>query len=231
MGESEIPECAKCPVFRCDHRRGNQRARRPDFCPTVNYAGAIGETVAEHEARDDYSRISWACDEVVNAGYGEWPRVREVMEFARLLGIEKLGLAFCVGLREEGKLLAEVLKENGFQVASVCCMVGEVPREAYGLELKEGRSDIMCSPLAQAEVLNREGTELNIILGLCLGHDILFQRASKADTTTLVVKDRLLGHNPVTALHLFRSYFREKLTLKAEAPHHPKVKGKDSAYS
>jgi uncharacterized metal-binding protein len=62
--------------------------------------------------------------------------------------------------------------------------------------------DRTCNPIMQAEVLNREKTELNIMLGLCLGHDILFLRNCTAETTPLVVKDRALGHNPVAALYL-----------------------------
>jgi uncharacterized metal-binding protein len=40
-----------------------------------------------------------------------------------------------------------------------------------------------------------------VIVGLCLGHDMLFTMNSKAPVTTLIVKDRLLGHNPVIALY------------------------------
>jgi uncharacterized metal-binding protein len=42
---------------------------------------------------------------------------------------------------------------------------------------------------------------MNLIVGLCLGHDILFTMNSKAPVTTLIVKDRMLGHNPVIALY------------------------------
>ncbi len=71
-----------------------------------------------------------------------------------------------------------------------------------GLEIeKTDYRGLYCNPIAQAEVLNREGTELNFILGLCLGHDILFTRQSKAPVSTLIVKDRVTGNNPAAALH------------------------------
>ena len=60
--------------------------------------------------------------------------------------------------------------------------------------------------LLQAELLNNAGTDLNLIVGLCLGHDIVFTQHSKAPVTTLIVKERLLGHNPVIAL--YSSYHR-----------------------
>ncbi|MEZ4527485.1 MAG: DUF1847 domain-containing protein [Desulfobacterales bacterium] len=45
----------------------------------------------------------------------------------------------------------------------------------------------------QAMVLNQESTELNVMLGLCVGHDSLFLKYAKALCTVLVVKDRVLG--------------------------------------
>ena len=43
-------------------------------------------------------------------------------------------------------------------------------------------------------------------MGLCVGHDSLFYQHAKAVTTTLVVKDRVLMHNPVSALYTADSY-------------------------
>jgi uncharacterized metal-binding protein len=34
-----------------------------------------------------------------------------------------------------------------------------------------------------------------------MGHDVLFSKYTHAPATTLVVKDRVLGHNPVGALY------------------------------
>ena len=42
---------------------------------------------------------------------------------------------------------------------------------------------------------------MRVLMGLCVGHDILFAQRSAAPCTTLVVKDRALVHNPVAALH------------------------------
>jgi uncharacterized metal-binding protein len=63
----------------------------------------------------------------------------------------------------------------------------------------------------QAEVLNGEKTELNVMVGLCLGHDILFIRNFKADVTPLIVKDRVIGHNPIAALYTSQTYYKSRL--------------------
>ena len=39
-------------------------------------------------------------------------RVEEVMEFARRLGIKKLGVATCAGLLSESAVLAKILRSN-----------------------------------------------------------------------------------------------------------------------
>jgi len=97
-------------------------------------------------------------------------------------------------------------------VASVICMVGRTPKEFLGIredqKVNIGEFESMCSPIAQAKVLNKAKTDFNIIFGLCVGHDSLFMRYSNALCTTLVTKDRVTGHNPLAALNLHRSYYR-----------------------
>jgi len=71
----------------------------------------------------------------------------------------------------------------------------------------------MCDPIGQAIILNDNKTDLNIICGLCMGHDILFSKYSKALVTTFIVKDRVLAHNPIGALN---KYYRNKLKSRLE---------------
>ncbi len=130
------------------------------------------------------------------------PRIKELVEFAKLLGFKKIGIAFCAGLRDEAGRVAEVLEKHGFTVVSAVYKCGAVDKTQLGVdkEYKIGNPEEFesaCNPLLQAELLNRAKTEVNVIVGLCLGHDMLFTMNSKAPVTTLIVKDRLLGHNPV----------------------------------
>jgi hypothetical protein len=62
-----------------------------------------------------------------------------------------------------------------------------------------GIMEPMCTPIAQAEVLNTEKVDLAILLGLCVGHDTLFLKYCHVPCTVLAVKDRVLGHNPLAA--------------------------------
>jgi uncharacterized metal-binding protein len=70
--------------------------------------------------------------------------------------------------------------------------------------------EAMCNPIGQAMLCNQAGTQLNLIIGLCIGHDILFAKYSEAMATTLIVKDRVLGNNPASAV--YSKYIRNKMT-------------------
>jgi uncharacterized metal-binding protein len=160
-------------------------------------------------------RISQEAARVEATGYCKWSRIEETMEFANRIGVNKLGIAYCIGLKREAAILARIYERNGFEVASVCCKTGSIPKEEIGLKdedkIRPGTYEALCNPIGQAEVLNAEETGLNVIVGLCVGHDSLFIKHSKALVTCLVAKDRVLAHNPVGALYTSESYYRKKV--------------------
>jgi uncharacterized metal-binding protein len=138
------------------------------------------------------------------------------------MGYKKLGVAFCIGLEKDAELLSTILSYY-FEVSSACCKVCDIDKSYFALERLHNESaahekanaaiepegEAMCNPIGQALVLNKEKTDLNIILGLCIGHDILFTQHSAAPVTTLAVKDRVLAHNPLGAL--YAGYYLKKL--------------------
>lgn len=140
--------------------------------------------------------------------YMQKTRFEELILYAKEMGYEKLGLAFCVGLENEAKIIQKIL-ENDFEVFSVCCKVSAIDKEKYDLDkLHPGNFDPTCNPIIQADILKNKGTQLNIIIGLCIGHDILFTQHSAAPVTTLIVKDRVLAHNPAGAI--YSNYYLKK---------------------
>ncbi len=127
-------------------------------------------------------------------------RVEEIVRFARKMKYDHLGIAFCVGCGREASALHKLL-DGAFRVTSVCCKVCGIDKDAFNLQkMREDTLEVMCNPQGQADLLNRAKTNLNILVGLCVGHDILFTDNSKAPVTTLVVKDRALVNNPAGAL-------------------------------
>jgi uncharacterized metal-binding protein len=141
------------------------------------------------------------------------PRIRETVEFAARMGYKRLGLAFCAGLTREAEVVQQIFQTNGFEVVSAICKSGRVPKSSLGLGQSEhidtqAGEETMCHPVLQAYLLNHFRTELNILLGLCVGHDSLLLQHAQAPCTVLAAKDRLLGHAPLTAIYTYTSYYR-----------------------
>ena len=200
--------CSDCTRLECrhDYPRGI-----PPYCLATKYRDVIEKTKTEY-GNADVSDLYLAGGRVIAKGYGEWPRIQEAIEFARELNLSKIGLVSCIALVSELGLVTQLFTGAGFDVVSSACQIGRVSPEDRGVSLDTtDHRGLNCNPIAQAEICNNAGTQLNFILGLCLGHDILFMRHSKAPASVLIVKDRVTGHNPAAVLyadHLRRSLFK-----------------------
>jgi len=209
------PQCAKCKIVYCvaSPREEINENLLPSFCPMRNAEQAIRS--AQVMYNDERVKKLYLVSSIIEKKAYEvvrgtlmpvYPRIREIIEFCKMIDAKKLGVAFCTGLHDEAARVTTVLEESGFTVLSVRCKCGaidktdlSIPRE-YKIR-DPNKYEAACNPIAQAQILNEAGTDLNIIVGLCVGHDILFTMHSKAPVTTLIVKDRLLGHNPLIALY------------------------------
>jgi uncharacterized metal-binding protein len=164
--------------------------------------------VARSPSRD-VSTLMEVAHDLQPDKHERWCRIREAMEFARQLGAKHIGLSFCVGLRSEAAVLTRILEANGFEVTSVCCKTGAVPKSELGIQdheqIRPNQPEMMCNPLAQAELLNRERVELAFIVGQCVGHDSATIGQLEAPAVCVVTKDRVLGHNTAAALYQLES--------------------------
>ncbi len=196
--------CINCHTGNCDF----MDSRYPNFCLTTNMdEGILAEAMACYDDEEN-RRVAIASAEVESDFYCKYTRVEEIMEFARRIGAQKIGIAGCLGLHKEFRILAEIFTNHGFEVYGVGCKAGAQPKVSIGIPercVKNGPN--MCNPILQAKILNKVGTDLNVIVGLCVGHDSLFIKYSDALVTTAVTKDRVLGHNPVAALYTADTYY------------------------
>lgn len=201
--------CIDCGVVNCDV----QNKSYPKFCLTTENLneGILEEALALYEEEENHKVMAHAAN-VEAQYYGMMTRVEETAEFAKRMGFKKIGIATCVGLISESRVLASILRKKGFEVFGIACKAGAIDKTRVGIDescKKIGAN--MCNPIHQAKRLNAEKTELNIVMGLCVGHDSLFNKYSDALVTTLVTKDRVLGHNPAAALYTVQSYYRRLL--------------------
>ena len=152
----------------------------------------------------DNAVLDSVAQQVSREGKGKWCRVEETIELAHRLGATRLGIVFCSGFVDEARILNRVLTANSFEVSSSCCKTGAVPKEELGIldsqKVCPGSPEMTCNPLTQAELLDREGVELVLLLGQCVGHDSATMAHLKAPAICLVAKDRVLAHNTVAAV-------------------------------
>lgn len=195
---------------------------RPGNCPADSFPGEVEDAVGVLKGEGEDARIAFVAARVEGLCYqpipgsdavnARWTRVEDTIAFAKLMGYQRIGIATCIGLLEESERLVAILKAQGFTPLSVCCKAGSVDKKELGLaeedKVRPGTFEPACNPIAQAEICNTLATDMNIIVGLCVGHDMLFNKHSQAPVTTLVVKDRVTGHNPVAVLYGQNFYYK-----------------------
>lgn len=206
---TEKRSCVDCGILNCQTRDREY----PEFCLTTELTPETVEKVRRLYEDEENNRVSVVSAQIENEFYLQYTRLQEVMEFSKRMGFHKIGIATCVGLIEESRTLARILRKNGFEVYGAVCKIGSFLKADVGVSeddmTKTGA--VMCNPIMQAEVLNQAGTDFNVVMGLCVGHDSLFYKYSEALVTTLVAKDRVLAHNPVGALYQANAYYKSKL--------------------
>lgn len=92
-----------------------------------------------------HSEIVKAAAELVDSGRaGTLSRMEEIIQFAKRMNYQKLGIAYCYGMEKQAKEIESVLIDEWFDVTAVSCSVG-------GLKQSEVNSDscihkVSCNP-------------------------------------------------------------------------------------
>lgn len=200
--------CIDCGVGNCHY--GDKTF--PDFCISMDMPqDVLADAMAQYEIEEN-RKAAIAAAEVEAENYCRMTRVQEIVEFAKKMGFRKIGIANCIGLRHEAGVAARIFRSHGFEVYGAACKAGMQSKQKVGIpETCNVVGANMCNPILQAKLLNHAKTDLNVLIGLCVGHDSLFYKHSDALVTTLVAKDRVLGHNTVAALYQADKYYLNKL--------------------
>ncbi|MDR3175134.1 MAG: DUF1847 domain-containing protein [Desulfovibrio sp.] len=218
MKSKKTPNCAHCGVLSC---RSNDEASFPSFCLTKHVDPALLQTAMDvYAGNEEYLRLARVSTILEGETYGRLSRVEETIEFISRMRYRTVGIASCVGLMAETSLFVRILEREGIENFTVGCKIGAQDKTAIGVpeekKLNGGCGhESMCNPVMQAKVLAARKTDFNIVIGLCVGHDSLFITHSQAPVTVMIVKDRVLGHNPVAALYTSNgmySRFKKRIT-------------------
>ena len=217
--EELTPSCAKCPYPSPERLCKIEGGKGLASCPTTNKKELLEKSMALYEDPDvlrfaqNASIQEAACYQRLDEKSVKplKPRILEIAEFAYKMEYKRLGLIFCVGLAAEAKAVDKFYSIRGFEMVSVVCKAGRTPKEAIGLneeqKIHPNTFEPMCNPIYQAEIVNDEKVDFNILMGLCVGHDSLVIKHLEAPVTILAVKDRLMGHNPLAAVYNMNSYY------------------------
>ena len=198
MEKTMSPRCGRCETKEC-------RDGKDCFSQAGNHKQLYQDS--------QIAELHRAASTIEGRYYGKKTRLGEIILFAKELGYLKIGLAFCIGLSEEAKVIDEILSRH-FEVVSVCCKVCGIDKKDFDLhQISPENYEVMCNPAGQAQLLNNAKTQFNVLCGLCVGHDAIFAKVSEAPVTTLIAKDRVLAHNPAAAIYCqyIRKRFNESI--------------------
>ncbi|MCK9273483.1 MAG: DUF1847 domain-containing protein [Syntrophales bacterium] len=225
MSKDLLARCSRCNIPVNERSCLRPKGKGMGGCPTLTKTDLINEALLEYD-RPEIAQFAREASIQESSCYHERekspyvmhpikPRIQEICEFAVRMGYLRLGLVYCAGLAIEGNMVDRILDAQGFEIVSVWCKAGSIPKERIGLKEEDkvyiDQYEPMCNPILQAKIVNDAKTHFNILLGLCVGHDSLFFKYADAPTTVLAVKDRVLGHNPLGALYTKGSYYERLL--------------------
>ncbi len=180
-------DCTKCNTKSC---------RTTESCNATKFdAEAL---MATYHLPNNQKIIQAAAELVDNGKAGTLSRLQEVIEFSKSMNFNRIGIAYCYGMELDAVLVSQIFRESGFKIIPVSCTTGGFKQSEVNTESSIDK--VSCNPLAQAEQINNENVDFTITMGLCLGHDIIFQKQINSYTTTLIVKDRVHNNNPLKAL-------------------------------
>lgn len=189
----------------------------PDFCLTKNIDRLSLETTLERYGEDEFlARLMQASAAIDAEGYLKMTRVEETVEFIKRMDFKLVGIASCVSLMKEVRAFCRILDKNEIAYRVASCKIGRQDKSACNIREEDrmkpvDQMEAMCNPLMQAEYLASEGTDFNIVVGLCVGHDVVFNMNSQAPFTSLIVKDRVTCHSPAAPLNHLDGIYRKLL--------------------
>ena len=185
-------DCVKCTPKHC---------RSTESCGAEKFESDYLQS--EYREFENEQFVKAAADLVDNGKAGSLSRLQEIIEFIKLMNYKKIGLAYCYGMEKDAKTLKDIFKDEGISLTTVSCTVGGMAQNI--VNSSSCNLNVSCNPLGQAKQLIAENVDFVILMGICLGHDIILQKNLNMDFTTFVVKDRVHNHRPLTAIQQYKS--------------------------
>ena len=128
METSLSPHCGRCETKECRDGKDcfSQASNHKQLYQDSHIAG-LHKAASAIEARH----------------YSKETRLGEIILFAKELRCQKIGLAFCIGLSEEAKIIDEIFSRH-FEVLSVCCKICGIDKKEFDLEQVHQKTLKLC---------------------------------------------------------------------------------------
>jgi len=121
------PRCASCQNRVAEKNCFSAKGRGAPGCPTLADKDVLEEANREYEDAQvrEFARQASIQEAECYANRHERPyvmqptktRIVEICEFAAKMGYQRLGLAFCLGLAKEARVVEKILLAKGFEKA------------------------------------------------------------------------------------------------------------------
>ena len=118
--KKEDMSCIDCAVKNCN----KMDKTYPDFCLTTHMDEEVLNEAMECYNEDENRKVTIAAAEVEYENYCKHTRVEEIMDFAKKINAKKIGIATCVGLLKESRILQRSCADMALR-----CMVSAVKPE------------------------------------------------------------------------------------------------------
>ena len=172
----------------------------PPDCPSRTAPSILDK------AREDYQnpgteaqRLYQAFGRLIHTGGAKKSRLEHIVDFCRSLEISTMGIASCLRYIKEVHYLRNLFEEQGWRSHVAICKVGGFTVSDIAVE--KDTDWIVCNPLGQAYLLNDLNCEVNVTLGLCMGHEMIFNHYSQGYVTNLIVKEKISCERSLDTLH------------------------------
>lgn len=175
-------QCASCFQQLCV---GGGFQKKP-FCPTNIYPEVYPVATAAYDEDAETRKMARNAAITEARGYIAWPRLKDIIEFARAMEYARLTVFFCPDLWKEAKRACRILVENGFTVSSRVCRLSASPPQM---------------PADLIDDIMQTKPDFIINAGLCFAQEAQISTIQNLPATTFIAKDGALNNYPAAAIY------------------------------
>jgi len=183
MKHEHVNHCLDCPTKNCFHRALQAKTGN---CLEIDYSREIRLAPPE---RDLISRANAATLQAFKGRSKGDFTLNWLKTFVKeFFGSQAtVGIACCIGSIETARTVTEAIESQGMKTALVTCKLGGLTVSSVNRD-GEPCEHPGCNPIAQARILNELDVPVVVLVGLCIGHDMIFIKHCKAYVIPFITK-------------------------------------------